>query len=184
MPPATKIGSCSPSSGSISCARTDVATGPICPPASLPSITKASTPDRANFLARVSAGAKQITFAPNSLIASMLPLGGNPPASTTCVTRCFAHTAIKSITCGCMVIRFTPNGFAVMALVAVISASSKSGVIAPQAITPNPPALEMADTRFRSDTHDIAPHIIATSQPRNSVLRFIRWVSFVIQLFL
>ena len=60
-----------------------------------------------------------------------------------------------------MVIRFTPNGLIVCSLVAAISLSSSSGVIAPQAITPNPPALEMAETRWRSLTQLIAPHMIA-----------------------
>jgi len=72
-----------------------------------------------------------------------------------------------------MVMRLTPKGFDVSALVAAISVSSNSGVIAPQAITPKPPALEMAATRLRSLTQLIAPHRIAVSQPRKSVPRFI-----------
>jgi len=73
-----------------------------------------------------------------------------------------------------MVIRFTPNGLAVSFFVSAISVSSKSGVIAPQAITPNPPALLIAETRFRSETQLIAPHNIAYSLPRKSVPRCIR----------
>ncbi len=72
-----------------------------------------------------------------------------------------------------MVMRLTPNGRLVRALVSVISVSSNSGVIAPHAITPKPPALEMAETRLRSLTQLIAPPMIATSQPRNSVPRCI-----------
>ena len=45
--------------------------------------TSASPPERSNFLASASVGANTITFAPNALIASTLPLGGIPPASTT-----------------------------------------------------------------------------------------------------
>ena len=67
-----------------------------------------------------------------------------------------------------MVMRLTPKGRVVSALVAAISASSSAGVIAPQAITPKPPALLMADTRLRSETQLIAPHRIACSLPRNS----------------
>ena len=70
-----------------------------------------------------------------------------------------------------MVIRLTPKDRSVRSAVAAISASSNSGVIAPQAITPKPPAFEMADTSVRSDTQLIAPHITATSQPRKSVPR-------------
>ena len=72
-----------------------------------------------------------------------------------------------------MVIRLTPNGRSVRALVSAISVSSSSGLIAPQAITPKPPALEMAETRWRSEIQLIAPPMIATSQPRNSVPRCI-----------
>jgi hypothetical protein len=97
------------SSGRISCASTLVATGPIWPPASMPSMTSASAPERSSFLPSASVGAKQITLAPAALIASTLPLGGMPPASTTWPTRA-AQTAIRSNSCGCMVIRLTPNG--------------------------------------------------------------------------
>src|SRR6218665_2029811 len=86
---------------------------------------------------------------------------------------CRPQTAIRSNRSGCMVIRFTPKGLSVSALVAVISVSSSSGVIAPQAITPKPPALLIADTRLRSDTHDIAPHSMAHSLPRNVLPRSI-----------
>jgi hypothetical protein len=51
-------------SGRISWARTEVETGPIWPPASMPSITSASTPERISFLASASAGAKAISLAP------------------------------------------------------------------------------------------------------------------------
>ena len=72
-----------------------------------------------------------------------------------------------------MVIRFTPKGRSVSAFVAAISRSSRSGVIAPQAITPKPPALDMAETRLRSETQLIAPHRIAVSLPRKSAPRCI-----------
>jgi hypothetical protein len=68
----------------------------------------------------------------------------------------------------------TPKGRVVIALVAPISRESSSGDMDPEAITPKPPALEMAATRFRSDTQVIAPPIIAISQPRSSRPRFHR----------
>ena len=120
-----------------------------------------STPERTSFLASARVGAKQMTFAPDALIASRLPLGGRPPASTTWPTRCFAHTSIRSNNCGCIVIRLTPKLRVASALVPAISASSNAGVIAPHAITPNPPALLMALTRWRSETQLIAPHRMA-----------------------
>ena len=72
-----------------------------------------------------------------------------------------------------MVMRFTPKGLFVIAFVAAISASSSSGVIAPQAITPKPPALLIADTSLRSETQLIAPHMMACCEPRNSLPRAI-----------
>ncbi len=70
-----------------------------------------------------------------------------------------------------MVMRLTPKGFAVRSCVPSISCRNRSGDIAPQAITPNPPALEIAATRRRSDTHDIAPPMMACSQPSNALPR-------------
>ena len=70
--------------------------------------------------------------------------------------------------CGCSVIRLTPNGRSVSARVAAISAASSSGDIDPEAMTPNPPAFEIAATRLRSDTQVIAPPMIARSVPRNA----------------
>src|SRR3546814_16131440 len=75
---------------------------------------------------------------------------------------------------GCMVMRLTPKGRVVRFFVSAISVSSRSGVMAPQAMTPKPPALEMAETRLRSEIQLIAPPMMATSQPRKSVPRFIR----------
>ena len=43
-----------------------------------------------------------------------------------------------------------------------------AGVIEPEAMTPNPPALEIAATRWRSDTQVIAPPIMARSVPRKA----------------
>ena len=86
MPPATNTGMSLDTAGRISWASTDVATGPMWPPASMPSMTKASAPERISFLASASAGAKQISLAPLPLIRSMAPPGGRPPASTTWLT--------------------------------------------------------------------------------------------------
>ena len=72
------------------------------------------------------------------------PAGCRRPAryGRPCASR---QTRIRSSSCGCMVIRFTPNGLSVSAWVPAISAASRSGSIEPQAITPKPPALEIAD---------------------------------------
>src|SRR5665213_2468417 len=67
MPPATKTGTAG-RFGRISCASTPVETGPIWPPASMPSMTMASAPMRTSFLAMTSAGAKHRSFMPALLM--------------------------------------------------------------------------------------------------------------------
>ena len=165
MPPATNTGTSS-TNGRISCARTEVETGPIWPPASMPSITSASAPLRTSFLASASEGAKQTTLAPPALSRCIVSRGGRPPASTTWPTRWSRQTSASSSSCGCMTIRLTPNGRSVSAAVAAISAASSSGPIEPQASTPKPPALLIAATRCRSDTQVMAPPRTASSLPR------------------
>src|SRR5580658_1805707 len=134
-------------------------------------ITIASAPERTSRRANTSAGAKQISFAPPSLTAFTAPPGGMPPASTIWVTFASRQTRTKSSNAGCIVMRLTPNGLLVIAWVAAISAASWPGFIEPQAITPNPPALEIADTKCRSLTQLIAPPRMATGQPRNALPR-------------
>src|SRR5271165_1353599 len=170
MPPATKTGT-SWMCGRISCASTVRLTGPIWPPASEPSITNASAPERTRRLASTRAGVKAISFAPPSFTARTALPGGMPPASTMWPTFASKHTRARSSSWGCMVIRLTPNGRSVSAWVPAISAASRSGVIEPQAITPKPPALDMAATRWRSLTQVIAPPMMAWRQPRNAVPR-------------
>ena len=167
MPPATKTGT-SPRCGNTSCASTAVDTGPIWPPASLPSMTIASAPMRTSFFANASAGAKQRTRAPPSRMRWIAAALGMPPARTTWPTCRSTHTSISSISCGCSVIRLTPNGRSVSAAVAAISSSSSAGDIAPDAMTPKPPALEIAATRLRSETQVIAPPMMARSVPRKA----------------
>ena len=172
MPPATNTGT-SIMCGRISCASTLRLTGPICPPASEPSITSASAPARTSRLASDKAGAKHTTLAPPSLARRMAPPGGIPPANTMCPTRAARQASTSASRRGCMVIRFTPKGRSVRAWVPAISSARRSGSMAPLAITPKAPALESAATRLRSLTQLIAPPMTATRAPRNSAPRAI-----------
>ena len=113
MPPATNTGMSLATLGRISCARTEVETGPIWPPASMPSITSASAPDRISFFASASAGAKQTSLAPlaaevpifvaggighGGLIAGYLEMGAVGVQLGTrfvCSTECIAHPNFK-----------------------------------------------------------------------------------------
>src|SRR5262245_5013072 len=131
----------------------------------MPSMTMASTPERTSFLAITRAGAKHITLAP-CLMREMAAPGGRPPANTIWPTLWSRHTSTSSISWGWSVIRLTPNGMSVRAAVAAISFDSRSGDMEPEAITPKPPALDRADTRWRSETQVMAPPMIASSDPR------------------
>src|SRR5437899_2308954 len=117
IPPATNTGT-SRISGRISWASTLVETGPIWPPASIPSMMIASAPERSSFLASTSAGAKHITLARPVRMRAMAAPGGSPPASTMWPTRWSRQTSTSSSSLGCMVIRLTPNGRSVSAVVA------------------------------------------------------------------
>ena len=143
-------------------------TGPIWPPASIPSIMMASAPFLTSLRAVAAVGAKQTTLAPVSRTRRMTAEGGSPPARTTWLTPRSAQTPIRSSRRGCMVIRLTPKGLDVRSLVPAISASSWSGDMEPEASTPKPPPLEMAATRLRSDTQVMAPPMMANSVPRNA----------------
>ena len=158
MPPATNTGTSAASGGRISCASTQVETGPIWPPASIPSITSASTPERISFLASASAGAKQISLAPSPLIRSIAPAGGRPPARTTWLTPCRAQTSISSIS-----MRVHGDQVDAERLRRCASWSRRSRCRADRASSPRrrsprtPPALDIAETRLRSETQLIAP---------------------------
>ena len=134
-------------------------------------MTSASAPALTSRRAKTSAGAKQMSLAPPSLTMLAVRTWGTPPASTMWVTRAASVTRMSASSSGCMVMRLTPKGREVSAWVASISAASWSGFIAPQAMTPKPPAFEMAATRWRSLTHVIAPPMMPTSQPRKRVPR-------------
>jgi hypothetical protein len=146
MPPATNTGT-SRRLGRISCASTLVETGPMCPPASAPSITIASAPLLTRRRAMASAGAKQITLGPASLMRAIERDDGMPPASTTWLTLRAVQASMSWSSSGCMMIRLTPNGLSVSAKVPSISAPNCAGDIDPQAMTPNPPPFDNAATR-------------------------------------
>ncbi len=58
--------------------------------------------------------------------------------------------------------RLTPNGCVGQPLRRLdLRFAADLGVIEPQAITPKPPALEMAETRLRSETQVMAPPMMA-----------------------
>ena len=162
MPPATNTGT-SRRCGRISWASTLVATGPMWPPASMPSMISASAPARTRRLATARLGAKHNSLAPPSLTRAMVARSGRPPASTTYVTRWAPHTSISRSSLGCMMIRLAerPLGQGL--------GGDLGGELVrlhgPQASTPKPPAFESAATSRCSETQVMAPPMSASGLP-------------------
>src|SRR5512143_2108645 len=160
IPPATNTGT-SVTFRRNSCARTEVDTGPTCPPASFPSITRASIPCLMRRLASGRTGAKQTSFSPAAFTSAMSRPAGMLPAKKTNGHLSRTTTSTCRLNAGATVMRFTPKGFRVFSRVFAISFARTSGGMLPPASTPNPPSFEMAATRFASETQVIAPHMIA-----------------------
>ena len=168
MPPATKTGT-SVRCGRISCASTPVETGPIWPPASLPSMTIASAPMRTSLRAKPRAGAK----AEDARAASLDALDRGAARQTAGqhdvadpMRRADIDQLEQLRVQGDQVDAERPSGQRRRSRRSRVESSS--GDIDPEAMTPNPPAFEMAATRLRSDTQVIAPPMMARSQPRTS----------------
>ena len=67
------------------------------------------------------------------------------------------------------------EGVSVWVVKAADVVASSPGDMEPEAMTPNPPAFDSADTRCRSDTQVMAPPMIAISQPRKARPRSHSW---------
>ena len=109
IPPATNTGT-SVTFRRNSCARTEVDTGPMCPPASFPSITRASTPCLISRFASARTGAKQISFNPAAFTAAMSRPDGMLPAKKTYGHRSRITISTCCLNAGATVMRFTPKG--------------------------------------------------------------------------
>ena len=114
--------------GRISCASTPSDTGPMCPPASDPSIDQRVHPGPHQPLRQAPAPARSRSPARRrpSPAEPPPPSARRPPAPRA-PPRDARHTSISASSCGCMVMRFTPNGSSVRAWVPAISAASMSG---------------------------------------------------------
>ena len=125
---------------------------------------------RTSLLAIASAGAKQTTRAPPSRDALRSPQSlGMPPASTTWPTR--RREADVDQLHQLRVHRDQVDAERLRRSARRWRRSRRRaarGDIEPEAMTPNPPAFEIAATRLRSDTQVIAPPMIASSVPRKS----------------
>ena len=161
--------------GSISCASTVSDTGPIWPAGfrTLDHQRIGAGFGQANRFASTSAGAKQMSFAPPSLTARTAGPGrdaaGQHDMRDTGVAADTRTSASSSRVHGDQVhperrVRQRLGGGDLLRRAAPVPSQ-------PQAITPNPPALEMAATRVRSLTQLIAPPMMAVRVPRNAVPR-------------
>ena len=150
------------SRGRISCASTEVVTGPIWPPASMPSMMIASAPERTSFLARTRAGAKHISLAP-PFFTRCDGAAGRQAAGEHDMAHLVLEADIDQL------LELGMQGDQVDAEGPVgqrrgrgdLRSTSRSGDMEPEAMTPKPPPLEMAETRWRSDTQVMAPPMMA-----------------------
>ena len=141
------------------------------PPASCPSMIRASTPPLTSCRAIPTVGAKQRSLLLVSLMRLIASRGGRPPARITKGNSIFRTCSRCLAKLGAMVIRFMPKGLSVLSRVFLISSLSIAGGMFPPAKTPKAPALEMAETRVDSEIQVMAPPKTGYSTPRNSLPR-------------
>ena len=114
MPPAAMTGT---STASTTCGtKGSVAISPMCPPLSMPSAMMASTPVRANRLAKATEATTGITLEPMAFNAGMYSPGLPAPVVTT-GTLSSTTTCMTSLTKGDMSMILTPKGLSVAAFV-------------------------------------------------------------------
>ena len=116
----------------------------------------ASAPQSSRCLARIGAATTGITKIPAFLKLSMYLPGLPAPVVTNGTFS--SHTILtNSSVCGCMSMRFTPNGLSVRDLHVAISCLNTSGFMPPVAMIPRPPALEQAAAKAPVAILAIAP---------------------------
>ena len=125
---------------------TIVVSSPICPPASVPSATTASAPQRSIRFASATDAMTGITLTPAAFQSAMYFSGLPAPVVTTLMSSSRITFAILSAS-GFINMMFTPNGLSVSFFVSRICSLTHSAGAPPAAISPRPPALDTAAAR-------------------------------------
>ena len=125
---------------------TIVVSSPICPPASHPSATTASAPQRSIRLASATDATTGITLTPAAFQSAMY-FSGLPAPVVTTFTPSSTITFATFSDSGFISIILTPNGLSVSFFVSRICSLTHSAGAPPAAISPRPPALDTAAAR-------------------------------------
>ena len=145
---------------------------PLCPPASNPSATTASTPASWHLTANLLLDTTCATFMPSSFNVFVHVFGLPADVNTTGTFSAIIIFIILSIS-GYSNGTFTPNGLRVASLHLTICSCNTSGCILPAPIRPSPPASLTAAARRQPPHHTIPPNIMGYSIPNRSVTLFI-----------
>jgi hypothetical protein len=136
-----------------------VSSRPLCPPASKPSATMASTPASSAFRANTEEETTCTTVMPRSC-SHPVHFRGLPAEVNTILTPSSATNCITSSICGYIKGRFTPKGLEVASLHFLICSRKVSGCMEPAPNKPNPPALLTAEASRQPLHHTMPPWII------------------------
>ena len=151
--------------------RVVVSSRPLCPPASKPSATMASTPACSAFWAKRDEDTTCTTVMPCSCNQPVHFLG-LPAEVNTILTPSSATSCITSSIWGYISGRFTPKGFDVAAWVFRICSRNVSGCIEPAPSKPSPPALLTAAANRHPLHHTMPPWTMGCSIPNKEVILF------------
>ena len=128
-----------------------VGTAPVCPPPSAPVAITASMPQPATFSACRRAPTEAIVITPASR-SRPISSGRGARANEATGTRSAMISSTRSAASAASARRFTPNGASVRSLTAFIAERSSPPLIVADAITPSPPAREVAAASPAPDT--------------------------------
>ena len=136
-----------------------VSSRPLCPPASKPSATTASTPASSHLRANLLLETTWATTAPASWSIGVY-FFGLPAEVNTILTPSLTSICMRRSISGYISGTFTPHGLSVAAFILCMWSMSVSGCIDPAPSSPSPPALLTAEARRQPLHHTIPPCIM------------------------
>ena len=145
---------------------------PLCPPASKPSATMASTPASSHLRANLLLDTTCATFIPFSCSLPVYFLGD--PADVNTMPTCSATMMSISLSIsGYIRGTLMPQGLSVASFILCICSTRVSGCIDPAPSSPSPPALLTAEASLQPLHHTMPPCIIGSWMPNNSQILFL-----------
>ena len=152
--------------------RVVVSSRPLCPPASNPSATMASTPASSHLAANLVLATTWATMIPCSCRCSV-QVFGFPAEVKTIFTPSSITILIRMSISGYISGMFTPKGLSVAALHFCMCSRKVSGCMEPAPISPSPPALLTAEASRQPLHHTIPPCMMGYFIPKRLQILFI-----------